>query len=405
MTMRHLLALLLISFAEKSIGQASWPGSNWDVATNLTSVMSSAGVESLSGIHYNSSKNQLFMVQDIGRLRVIQLNHQSGNHLQLTDRNLGGDPEGITQINDVDNEFWVINENDYRIERYQHNNNFSTVNLHRSWDLLLPQSGMISSNDGGPEDICFVPDSFLSDAGFISSVSGEAYTSQKGMEGLIFIAHQNLGEIWVFDINQDVNDDFTLVGKYGTNRQESCGLSFDISTGLLYVLHNINNNYLEVCSLATLQVGQNYKLNTVQEFNVTVPTNGGKNIEGVAVGPKCENTQNPILWLVRDVTGSQSINALKQFQPFGLLGTCDDLTNQTGQTLNEPLLFPNPSSGIFKINQEIHGETDLEIYDLQGKIVSQIKHFDSSTPIDLSHLNKGFYFVKIDNQLIKFALN
>ena len=186
MTMKKLAFIFALMQWISCFAQLPWPASNWDVATNLTSVMSSNGVEGLSGAHYNATKNQLFLVQDQGRLRVIQLNEQTGNHLQLTDRNLGGDLEGITQINDDDNEFWVINENDYRIERFQYNVNFSTVNLVRSFDLLLPQSGMIASNDGGPEGICFVPDSFLTQSGFVSSISGAAYSSQKGMRGLIF---------------------------------------------------------------------------------------------------------------------------------------------------------------------------------------------------------------------------
>ena len=175
--MKNLFYTVFLFFCFALSAQSPWPASNWDSAADLTSFMSASGIEGLSGVHFNAAKNQLFVVQDIGRLRVIQLNNQTGNHLQLTNRNLGGDLEGIMQINDEDNEFWVINENDYLIERYAYNNNFSNVDLQRSWNLLLPISGMQETN-GGPEGICFVPDSFLVASGFVSSVSGQPYTSQ-----------------------------------------------------------------------------------------------------------------------------------------------------------------------------------------------------------------------------------
>ena len=401
---KHVTLTILIACGISCFAQAPWPSSNWDVATNLTNIMSASGVEGLSGVHFNPSKNQLFLVQDIGRLRVIQLNNQTGNHLQLTDRNLGGDLEGITQINDTDNEFWVINENDHRIERYQYNANFSSVNLHRSWDLLLPQSGMNASNDGGPEGICFVPDSFLVNSGFVSSLSGLSYTSQKGMGGLLFIAHQVLGQIWVFDINQNVNNDYILVGKYNTKRLESCGLSFDKSTGLLYILHNIDNNYLEVCDLSVSQVGQEYKLNNVQEFNISIPTNGGKNIEGVALQPKCNDTQNPTLWLVRDVSDNQSVNALKQFRPFGLLGSCEQASIETLSNNDQLLFYPNPNLGVIYFNFESPEPFEVQIHDAQGKIVAQHVCSAQQKELAITDLTPGVYILAIKEKNLKLVI-
>jgi hypothetical protein len=382
----------LITFVFSFVGftflaQSPWPSSNWDISTNLTPIMSASGVEGLSGVHYNPTKNQLFLVQDIGRMRIIQLNAQ-GNHLQLTDRNLGCDLEGIMQINDSDNEFWVLCENEYIIKRYQYNANFSSVTVVRSWDLLLPQSGMEETIEG-PEGICFVPDSYLDSANFISSVSGQPYTSQKGMGGLVFVAHQNLGQIWVFDINKNLNNDYVLVGVYNTNRMESCGLSFDKSTGLLYILHNIDNNYLEVCDLSVSFVNDEYKLNMVQEFNVTLPTNGGKNIEGVAVSPKCDMPDEQTVWLVRDVTGPQSVNSLKEFRPFGLVGSC--VIAGISEENNIYSLAPNPVENVLYC-QNAAEQTNAVIYNLQGKEVGFFLLESGQNQFDLSHLDAGIYF-------------
>lgn len=387
--MKRCCSILTFFITFLGFTQAPWPSSNWDVATNLTPIMGASGAEGLSGVHFNATKNHLFLVQDNGRLRIIQLNEQTGNHLQLTDRILGGDLEGITQINDQDNEFWVISENEYIIQRYQYNANYSSVTVVCSWDLLLPQSGMAETITG-PEGICFVPDSFLMDAGFVSSVSGEVYISQKGMGGLIFIAHQHLGQVWVFDINQNVNNDYVLVGTYNTNRLESCGLSFDRSTGLLYVLHNIDNNYLEVCDLSVVQVGDNYHLSMVQEFSVSLPTNGGKNIEGIAVSPKCEIPNSQTVWLVRDVTGAQSVNSLKQFRPFGLLGDCAiaDLSETVQPTF---VLAPNPVVENILHCYNLDALKTAQILDLYGKVHAEFLLVVGQNHLDISFLAAGIY--------------
>lgn len=402
--MKHLIIIWILLFVVHSNvnTQSAWPSSNWDVATNLSGIMSSQGVEGLSGVHYNPSKKQLFLVQDHGRLKIIQLNEQSGNHMLLTDHNLGGDLEGITQINDTDNEFWVIKENEHKIERYQYNNNFSSITTMHSWNLLLPQAGMNVTDNGGPEGICFVPDSYLQKSGFVSSVSGLPYTSQKGMGGLIFIAHQNQGKIWVYDINMNLNDDLILVGVYNSNRNESCGLNFDRSTGLLYILHNIDNNYLEITDLSVSLVGQQYKFNLVQEFNVTVPTDGSKNIEGVAVAPKCDDLQNPTLWLVRDASGAASAQVLKQFRPFGLIGDCEASSTQSESFA--PLLYPNPSSGLVNFETSCILSTVVEIFDLNGRLVYQLTCESGEHLLDLQHLSKGMYFMKSGELLTKLVL-
>lgn len=363
--------------------------------------MSSSGVESLSGVHFNAAKNQLFLVQDLGRLRIIQLN-SNGNHLQLTDRNLGGDLEGITQIDEQKNEFWVLDENNLSIKKYQYNNNFSSVNVARTWDLSLPQSGMIASTDGGPEGICFVPDQALSDANFISSLSGLPYQSQKGMGGLVFIAHQINGEIWVFDINENVNNDYVLVGRYLTNRNESCGLEFDRSTGLLYILHNIDNNFMEVTDLSATQINGQYKLNALYEFNITIPTNGGKNIEGIALAPKCENLDNQRLWLARDVTGTNANSALKEFAPISLVGDCENSSSLVQDNQNLRLVYPNPVENELNIVRPFEYIEAYEIWDISGRKIQFGILESKEVALRVEDLEQGVYLLIMGGIAIKF---
>jgi hypothetical protein len=193
----------------------------------------------------------------------------------------------------------------------------------------------------------------------------------------------------VFDINKNLNNDYVLVGVYNTNRMESCGLSFDKSTGLLYILHNIDNNYLEVCDLSVSFVNDEYKLNMVQEFNVTLPTNGGKNIEGVAVSPKCDMPDEQTVWLVRDVTGPQSVNSLKEFRPFGLVGSC--VIAGISEENNIYSLAPNPVENVLYC-QNAAEQTNAVIYNLQGKEVGFFLLESGQNQFDLSHLDAGIYF-------------
>jgi len=169
-------------------------------------------------------------------------------------------------------------------------------------------------------------------------------------------------------------------------------------------LHNIDNNYLEVCDLSVSQVGQEYKLNNVQEFNISIPTNGGKNIEGVALQPKCNDTQNPTLWLVRDVSDNQSVNALKQFRPFGLLGSCEQASIETLSNNDQLLFYPNPNLGVIYFNFESPEPFEVQIHDAQGKIVAQHVCSAQQKELAITDLTPGVYILAIKEKNLKLVI-
>jgi hypothetical protein len=70
------------------------------------------------------------------------------------------------------------------------------------------------------------------------------------------------------------------------------------------------------------------------------------------------------------------------------------ITNENGKILS---IFPNPSSGKFKIRSMGSGSERLEIYDLHGTKVYSISKFDNREPVevDISRYSKGSYFVRI----------
>ena len=75
------------------------------------------------------------------------------------------------------------------------------------------------------------------------------------------------------------------------------------------------------------------------------------------------------------------------------------LSNHEIVSQNEITIYPNPSSDFIFIefNQEI---TDLKILTIEGKI---IKELSPTKYINVSFLNKGIYFLKVNDDFIKFV--
>ena len=55
----------------------------------------------------------------------------------------------------------------------------------------------------------------------------------------------------------------------------------------------------------------------------------------------------------------------------------------------------------FSNNAEFFGK-EFQIFDINGRVVIQDNLSDFDNPIDVSILNKGLYFIKIDEVLQKF---
>ena len=393
---------LLILFQAFFIGaQSPWPSQTWSSAVNLTSVMDSNGVIELSGLHFNPINNRLYAVQDDGHLRVLQWNTATNTFSQLANRTIPGGPEGITQASLTANEFYTIDENNYEIRRYTHTANFSSVTLSKHWNLLADPSPMPDTGNTGPEGIVFVPDNFLTSSGFISQVTGQPYTSVKGMGGLFFIANQNQGYIWVFDVNSEVDDDFAYVGKYKTNRTESCDIALDRSTGLLYILHNIaGSNKLEVTDMETAALsGGERKFVINNEYSLPASPDDNDNVEGFALTPKCPQTGTVSAWLCRDV-GSNEPDATKQdvlrwFKPFNSDGVCQPLADDAFDAVPEVAIVPNPASQSISISGKIK-DASLQVINVLGQVVLEKSNINTGLVLDISALRNGIYVLRLN---------
>lgn len=395
--MKSLSALLCILVANIGYAQLPWPSESWSSATPLTSVMSSSGLLELSGLHWNALRNRLYVVQGDGRLRVLQLDTATNSFTQIGNRSLTGGPEGITQADLAADQFYVIDENNYSIRQYSHLPDFSAVTLTRFWNLLNPPSPMQHTGNTGPEGIAFVPDDRLAAIGFTSSETGQPYTSTMGAGGLFFVAHQDGGYIWVFDLNPAVDNDFVYVGKYATARGESCDLSFDRSTGLLYILHNLGANYLEVTDLTLAPVSIT-KFNTVAEYFVGNPFDGNSNVEGFAVMPKCDSEVTGSAFLCRDVEADENIairlDAIRWFNPYAIDGICPPLQMQEFAQLSV-LVYPNPTTEMLTV--ELNDETShsLSVYNVIGQVILHENNARGTIRLGTMDWASGVYILKV----------
>lgn len=312
-------ALLCISTVSVA-AEVSWPAETLTSATNLTAV-EGAGTNdffvNMSSAFWNPVTRRLWVCRNGGTdgskfwaLREdgngsFEIDVQGGLRGEWTNF---GDLEAITQADYNESVVYLMIEGEERIKECNVSV-YGTAVITNNWNtaLFLPLSG-----GSGAEGLCFIPDSFLNAAGFVDQV-GNPYVSQNGMGGLMFVAHQNGGRVYVFDLNR-TNGTFTFVGAYKTNFSESCELTFDRSDGRLYILHGADHNTIEVTNLASTDVGGERQFTELITYGRPTGSPGSWNLEGFAImsNSDCSGDQRSA-FLTIDDGGSQSLLWYKQF--------------------------------------------------------------------------------------------
>lgn len=67
-------------------------------------------------------------------------------------------------------------------------------------------------------------------------------------------------------------------------------------------------------------------------------------------------------------------------------------------------IYPNPASDYVKINSEIESEAEVNIYDMIGRCVKNVRISGINATIDLSDINKGVYFINVDGKVEKLVV-
>ena len=300
--------ILFLSLSSSAQAAVPWPGEAWSSAVNLSGLDSEFS-EDLSGAHWNPETRTLWVCQN-GVDKVWTLVEDGAGNLKINDDgfyhewDLGNmDLEGITQAALDQDVIYALDENGY-VRSYDLSNQ-NVVSLH-AWDI---RAYLNSIGGSGPEGITFVPDGWLQAQGFVDG-EGAPYVSQLGMQGLIFVGHQNGGQVYVFDLDPAADNTLSFVGKFRTSRDETAGLEFDRSNGWLYVWHNIGSNYLEITDLTSAPAGADERVfNSVIEY--VGPTTG--NLEGFALAP--QSSEDRWCFITRDDGGSDSLRWFQSFVP------------------------------------------------------------------------------------------
>jgi 1,4-alpha-glucan branching enzyme len=73
---------------------------------------------------------------------------------------------------------------------------------------------------------------------------------------------------------------------------------------------------------------------------------------------------------------------------------CPDFVNESSNTIS---VYPNPSNGNIRINSNLALPYNIEVFDLSGRKVQDMKVFQSNTEINLENLAKGAYQIRVSN--------
>lgn len=73
---------------------------------------------------------------------------------------------------------------------------------------------------------------------------------------------------------------------------------------------------------------------------------------------------------------------------------CPDFVSENSNDLS---VYPNPSNGNIRINSNLALPYNIEVFDLSGRKVQDMKVFQSNTEINLENLSKGAYQIRVSN--------
>ncbi|MDH3468998.1 MAG: hypothetical protein OES26_24455 [Gammaproteobacteria bacterium] len=168
---------------------------------------------------------------------------------------------------------------------------------------------------GGLEGMVFVPDTNLSQAGFVDG-TGQLYPrSRFGLGGLFFLSAQGNcqgdGAILVIDVDPDPvnNTDFKHVGTYKTPLKDPRGLEFDRSKNVLYAIDD--SGEVAAVRLTSSPSAEGRLLDDV--LHTVGP--GSNALEGIAL-PQKESGES---WLILLNDENNTDEAVVRYNDFGLV--------------------------------------------------------------------------------------
>ena len=152
---------------------------------------------------------------------------------------------------------------------------------------------------------------------------------------------------------------------------------------------------------------------TIENKAVPTPT-----ISNIGYDLSCDITGTNYQWLLNDtiISGATAQNytavsngdyTIEVTGPNGCVGESNIITIHTvgiNSIRNniQPVVYPNPTTGVLYINNNNIQVTSIDVLDITGKTVQSF--LNTKKVVDLSHLQSGIYFLKINNSVTKIIL-
>ena len=193
------------------------------------------------------------------------------------------------------------------------------------------------------------------------SISSENFDcSTIGENEVIITATDNLGNI------SQCNSTVTVFDEQSPYAACS-NITITLESGVANIsIEQINNGSLDACGIETYELSQT-------EFT------------------EQDLGENSISMIVTDQNGNQSVCEA--------IVTVEQGLSMIDNSLNEVYLFPNPAENTVTINN-IYSDANISVYDILGKHyrLNKINSLENnSTPINISTLDTGIYFIRIQD--------
>jgi hypothetical protein len=304
----------------------------WPTSTAVITVdRQGAFAENLSGLYYQPASgtqsallwgaqndpSKLFKMSFNGSLfvNVTTEGWSKGKAMRYKNGKGSPDAEGIT-FADNPSEIFVSTERNgdsgarYSVLRFTITGNATKLVASQEWDLTneLPHA----DSNAGLEGIAWIPDSYLTQNGFIDDNTRLAYdpANYPGHgNGLFMVGLESNGMIYAYALNQQ-SASFVRVASFASGHGKIMDLSFDSGKGVLWAhCDNTCANRSHVMAIDKVAGSQTFGKFIVRKAYERPASLVNSGHEGIAIAPEseCSNNQKNFFWADDDAASRHSI--------------------------------------------------------------------------------------------------
>lgn len=246
---------------------------------------------------------------------------------------------------------------------------------------------------------------FSNYAKFLNAGANAVKTFNSDIKTILHIASGNDNGLFRWNIDGLLNNGFI------TNKFDIIGMSlYPNEDNWLAMVDDTYNNMMDIKSrynkdVMMVEVGFNRNFTDISHQFLTYMIEKTKQAEGLGVlywEPIVHKGWKAYSKGAWDEDGSPSV-IMDAFMDKGTLST-ENLQIENNQLFS---VFPNPSNQLITVKSSRNFIKSIKIYDITGKLIKNVDTaFELFKTINISELNAGVYFLKINNsKSIKFLKN